>query len=55
MTEQRLVEATTQIIVELHPYETPCVLTIPVESGAKGYLTWLAGETFASAASERQE
>jgi periplasmic divalent cation tolerance protein len=32
-------------ILELHPYEVPEVLAVPVESGYQPYLDWLAGET----------
>ena len=32
-------------ILELHPYEVPEVLAVPVEFGYQPYLDWLAGET----------
>ena len=32
-------------ILELHPYEVPEVLAIPVESGYRAYLEWIANET----------
>jgi periplasmic divalent cation tolerance protein len=32
-------------ILEVHPYEVPEVLAVPVESGYQPYLDWLAGET----------
>jgi periplasmic divalent cation tolerance protein len=32
-------------LLELHPYEVPEVLAVPVESGYQPYLEWLAGET----------
>ena len=32
-------------ILEVHPYELPEVLAVPVESGYQPYLDWLAGET----------
>lgn len=32
-------------ILELHPYEVPEVLAVPVEFGYQPYLEWLAGET----------
>jgi len=32
-------------ILELHPYEVPEVLAVPVESGYQPYLDWLAAET----------
>lgn len=35
-------EAAAARIGELHPYETPCVLEIPLGRGAAGYVAWLA-------------
>lgn len=32
-------------VVELHPYETPEVLSLPVTAGAAGYLSWVRDET----------
>jgi periplasmic divalent cation tolerance protein len=32
-------------ILELHPYEVPEVLAIPVEQGHQAYLDWIARET----------
>jgi periplasmic divalent cation tolerance protein len=32
-------------ILELHPYEVPEVLAVPVEAGYQPYLDWIAGET----------
>ena len=32
-------------VLELHPYEVPEVLAVPVEAGYQPYLDWLAGET----------
>ena len=32
-------------LLEVHPYELPEVLAVPVESGYQPYLEWLAGET----------
>jgi len=43
-TRVDLVEKTTQAILALHSYETPCVLCLPVDAGAEGYLNWLRGE-----------
>jgi periplasmic divalent cation tolerance protein len=28
----------------VHPYETPEILSVPVEAGSAGYLLWLNGE-----------
>ena len=32
-------------ILELHPYEIPEMLAVPVEAGYRGYLEWIAAET----------
>ena len=32
-------------LLEVHPYELPEVLAVPIESGYQPYLEWLAGET----------
>ena len=32
-------------ILELHPYEVPEILAVPVEAGYQPYLDWLAAET----------
>lgn len=34
-------EAAAARIAELHPYETPCVLEIPLGRGAADYVAWL--------------
>lgn len=43
-TKARLVPQTIAAVEELHSYETPCVLSLPIESGASKYLDWLTGE-----------
>lgn len=30
----------------LHPYDTPCILAIPVEEGNEPYLRWLKGALY---------
>jgi len=32
-------------LLEIHPYETPEILLIDVESGSKAYLAWIAEQT----------
>src|SRR5438309_6223536 len=44
-TRQELFESLKARILELHPYEVPEVLAIPVEQGYQAYLDWLANET----------
>lgn len=43
-TEERLVMQTIEAVKELHSYEVPCVLSLPIEQGFEGYLNWLTGE-----------
>lgn len=31
-------------IEELHPYEVPEIMALPVEAGSRAYLSWLEGE-----------
>jgi periplasmic divalent cation tolerance protein len=44
-TRQQHYENLKSRILELHPYELPEVLAIPVEQGYAAYLDWLAAET----------
>ncbi len=44
-TRQEHFERLKSRILELHPYEVPEVLAIPIEQGYQGYLEWLARET----------
>jgi periplasmic divalent cation tolerance protein len=34
-----------QLIVSLHPYDTPEIIAIPVTAGLPAYLQWIAQET----------
>jgi periplasmic divalent cation tolerance protein len=40
-TRADLVEALQARLRELHPYELPEFLVLPVKGGSEGYLTWL--------------
>ena len=40
-TRADLVERAMARIVELHSYEVPCVLVLPIEAGHKPYLDWV--------------
>ena len=44
-TRQEHYENLKARILELHPYEVPEILAIPVEQGYAAYLEWLAAET----------
>lgn len=35
-------------ILELHPYELPEIVAVPIERGLAGYLAWVADETSAT-------
>jgi periplasmic divalent cation tolerance protein len=34
-----------RVIRELHPYELPEIIAVPVEGGLPGYLEWVVAET----------
>ena len=40
-TKQDLVERTIAAVEELHSYDVPCVLSLPIEGGAADYLHWI--------------
>jgi periplasmic divalent cation tolerance protein len=40
-TRAQLFEALRQALVELHPYELPEVVAVPLEGGHAPYLAWL--------------
>ena len=40
-TRDNLLESLTNRVLELHPYECPCVVGIPVNGGHDGYFSWL--------------
>jgi periplasmic divalent cation tolerance protein len=40
-------EALRRRLVELHPYELPEIVAVPVEAGLDRYLAWIATETAA--------
>ncbi len=46
-TDARNAELVTARILELHSYDTPCVLALPVHSGSADYLTWIEQESMA--------
>jgi periplasmic divalent cation tolerance protein len=46
-TDRRNVEMVTARIVELHTYETPAVIALPIEAGNGDYLTWIERESTA--------
>ncbi|HEX2613479.1 MAG TPA: divalent-cation tolerance protein CutA [Fibrobacteria bacterium] len=38
-------DALLERVLDLHPYETPCVVFLPVSGGNPGYLDWIARES----------
>ena len=44
-TRAELVERLTARIRELHSYECPCVVALPIAAGNPDYLDWIAGES----------
>lgn len=44
-TRSELIDRLTARIVELHPYDTPCVAAIPIQAGAAPFLEWIRRET----------
>ena len=44
-TRASLVDAVSDAVKELHTYETPAILVLPLESVEKTYLAWLLAET----------
>jgi periplasmic divalent cation tolerance protein len=44
-TREVLVEPLRQALRSVHPYETPCYLTLPVEAIDPDYVRWILQET----------
>jgi periplasmic divalent cation tolerance protein len=44
-TRAALVERLTARVKELHPYEVPCVVALPILGGNPDYLRWIEQET----------
>ena len=44
-TRASLADAVQAAVKELHPYDTPAILVLPVEGGEVGYIGWLMRET----------
>jgi periplasmic divalent cation tolerance protein len=44
-TRRALVPAIVERTAELHPYDVPCVIALPLVGGNPAYLEWLAAET----------
>jgi periplasmic divalent cation tolerance protein len=44
-TRRSLVPAIVARTAELHPYDVPCVIALPLVGGNPDYLRWVVGET----------
>ena len=44
-TRASLAEAVAERVREMHSYDAPAILVIPIESVDSGYLAWLTAET----------
>jgi periplasmic divalent cation tolerance protein len=44
-TRASLADAVSDAVKELHSYETPAIVVLPLESVEKTYLAWLLAET----------
>ncbi len=44
-TRRALVGALAARVVELHAYDVPCVIALPLVGGNPAYLAWIAAET----------
>ena len=47
-TEKALYREVEEEIKQLHPYELPEIIAIPIESGSKEYLSWISENTLES-------
>ncbi len=44
-TRRSLVPEIVERTAELHPYDVPCVIALPIADGNPDYLRWIAAET----------
>ena len=44
-TRAALADAVSSAVKEMHPYETPAILVIPLEKVDPQYLAWMTAET----------
>ncbi len=44
-TRRALVPAIVARVTELHPYDVPCVIALPLVGGNPEYLSWITAET----------
>lgn len=44
-TKKKLVEKVIKRVKELHSYETPCIISLPIEKGEQKFLKWIDEST----------
>ncbi len=44
-TTRELIEPLIERVKQLHSYECPCVVALPIEAGNPSYLAWIEAET----------
>lgn len=44
-SEENAFPALEALVTQLHPYDIPEILAMPITAGSKPYLSWLARET----------
>jgi len=44
-TRSALVDQLTERVRELHNYECPCIVALPIQGGYEGFLSWITEET----------
>ena len=44
-TRKTLVPPVIKKVKSLHSYSCPCIISLPISEGNKGYLKWIEGET----------
>ena len=47
-TRGDLVEAVVEVVEEIHPYDVPELIAMPVIGGSKAYLNWLGASVLAA-------
>lgn len=43
-TRAALVEALTERVKQVHPYECPCIVALPIDGGNPAFLAWISAE-----------
>ena len=44
-TQESRKEDLTKLIVECHPYDTPCVIYLPIDGGHTTFMNWVVDQT----------